>query len=176
VSTTGEFDNMKVKLVVQSALKSIMPESITPVTKVKDKSEIRLLEKYKEFDDDDRKHWLAHYKIEITNSDIFFQVQTLRNEHYYDDNFYWSVEMRGMIPLIVRNHLNTDWGKEDWRIKRAKQRWLCNYIVDKDKDYEVIAVTYVRFLDEEGKDYESEYRIYKDDKLQDMFTSKYFDG
>jgi hypothetical protein len=85
VSTTGEFDNMKVKLTVQSALKSIMPDSIRPVRKVKDKSEIRLLEKFKDFDDDDRKHWLAHYEVEITNSNIFMQIQILCNK--FDENF-----------------------------------------------------------------------------------------
>jgi hypothetical protein len=79
-----------------------------------------------------------------------------------------------MVTVIVQNHLNTDWGK-DWRIPRVEQRWIYNYIVDKDKDYEVIGVTYFRVLDEKTKDYKSEFRIYKDDILQKMFTSKYFE-
>jgi hypothetical protein len=80
-----------------------------------------------------------------------------------------------MVPLIVQNHLYTDW-KKDWRVPRVEQRWKINYIVDKDKDYEVIAVTCGTVLDEKTEDYENEYRIYKNDVFQEMFTSKYFDA
>jgi hypothetical protein len=176
VSTTGEFDNKNVKLVVQSALKSIMPESITPVqgvNKGKNKSEIRLLEKYKEFDEDDRKHWLVYYKINITNSDVFEQIQSIFSADVNDD-FYWSVDVRRMVPLIVLNHMNTKW-PNDWRVPREEQTYVTNYIIDEDKEYEVIGVVKINILDEEKNTGESEFRIYKDDVLQEKFASRYFD-
>jgi hypothetical protein len=127
--SVGEYNNTNVKLVVDSALKDVMSESVrimrnatkapTPMQiamQKKDKSEVPPLEKFKQFNDHDRDYWLDYYEVDITNSDIFVQIQTLRNNHYLDENFYWSTEMRRMVTVIISNHFNTDW-KKDWRIQ-----------------------------------------------------------
>jgi hypothetical protein len=61
-----------------------------------------------------------------------------------------------------------------WRVPRSEQRYYINYIVHSHKDYEVIGISKVRFLDPEQKKTEFEYRIYMDGLLDMQFTSQYF--
>jgi hypothetical protein len=75
-------------------------------------NKIRPLEQFKQFDYDDRDYWLDHYKIETTNSDVFKQIYSLHSLHREDINFYFSAEMRGMVSVIVQNHMATDRKKD----------------------------------------------------------------
>jgi hypothetical protein len=52
VSTTGDYENTTVKLVLDSALKNIAP--VQKVNQIKEKSEVRLLSEFNHFDEDDR--------------------------------------------------------------------------------------------------------------------------
>jgi hypothetical protein len=169
----GQYENERVKIVVNSALKNIKPEDNTPVQKLnkgKDKSEIRLLEKFKDFGEDDKDYWLAHYKID---SDVFAQIYSIfNNVKTDDDNFYFSADMRRMVIVIVFNHLGTNW-PNDWRVPREEETYVTNYLIDTHKDNEVIGV--IKILNEENGETESVFRIYENGRLLVLFTSKYFD-
>jgi hypothetical protein len=175
--SVGEYNNTRVKVAVNYALKYIMSESVTIMQKAnqkKDKREIRALEKYKEFDDWDRTYWLEHYNVEITNSDVFTQIQRLNDDQTKENpDFYWSPDMRRIVSVIIASHFTT-YRPNDLGVSRYEQSWVINYIVYKNKEYEVIGITKMTVLDAEKKESVSEYRIYENDVLQTMFTSEYF--
>jgi hypothetical protein len=57
-----------------------------------------------------------------------------------------------------------------WRVPREEQTYVTNYIIDKDKDYEVIGVTSINILDEEKQESESKYRIYENGVFQTIIN------
>jgi hypothetical protein len=139
----GGYENERVKVVVNSTLKRVKPAGPTRMQLAiikKDESEIRPLEKFKKFDDQDRDYWLEHYKIDTRNSNIFEQIHSFYNLHRDDLDFYFSATMRRRVMLIIQNHFITYW-QNNWRVKRSDQRSDINYIVDMHKEYEVIGVT-----------------------------------
>jgi hypothetical protein len=55
---------------------------------------VRPLSSFKQFDDDDRMYWLAHYNIEESNKNEFEQIQSFLLLHVSDAEFYHKAECR----------------------------------------------------------------------------------
>jgi hypothetical protein len=92
-----DYENTRVKLVINSALKSITPKDIRAMQRANqrmDESEMRPLEQFKQFDDQDRDYWLTNYKVDTTNINVFQQIHSCFNSSNDNDYFYFSAEIR----------------------------------------------------------------------------------
>jgi hypothetical protein len=112
-------------------------DEIAPLKKESDENVLRGLEQWKEFDYYDRNWWIKVMKIQDTFPSVFTQISIFLNLH--PDNYYYSLECRPMISVIVMHHLNKQWNIE-YRVKKSEQKFKHNYILDKSKQYEVVDI------------------------------------
>jgi hypothetical protein len=79
-------------------------EEIAPPKKKSDENGLRALEQWKEFDYYDRNWWIKVMKIEDAFPSVFTQINIFLNLH--PDNYYYSLQCRRMISVIVIHHLS----------------------------------------------------------------------